>query len=197
MWKRVRPRRGYIALHNAREKVPVPIIADGAIAAKTVADGRLVPLLILNTSDRPELEELVRLHKDLPPGDVECQWGITGPKSRISLVLSFKRPVEAVAILDFDIADQGILVDQILEAKLLYIQTGREGDRLKTHLNAPKMIVEIPDTGVRELWEKTYHRHVAKRMRDKGLSRFQARRAAEEIIKMSREFSRQMRRTRQ
>ena len=174
MAKKLRPRRGTITIHNEREKRPVPNVADAAIAAERFADGRLVPLLILDTTDRPDLEELVRIHEHLSPGDVECQWGALDPKEHISLVLLFKRPIESVAILDFDIVKQGILVDQILAAKLLYIQAGQVGDRFYKNPHAPKILVEIPDTGIRDYWDKIFHRHMTKHMRRSGLSRPQA-----------------------
>lgn len=50
----------------------VPIVADGAIASQ-VADGRMTPLVIIDTTDRPDVEELVRLHNHLSPGDVAYQ----------------------------------------------------------------------------------------------------------------------------
>ena len=53
----------------------VQVVGDAAIAASPFVEGRLVPLVIVDTSGRPDLEELVRVHKHLPPGDVETQWG--------------------------------------------------------------------------------------------------------------------------
>lgn len=45
----------------------VPIVADAMIAGP-VAEGVGIPLVILDTSERPDLEELIRVHQHLPPG---------------------------------------------------------------------------------------------------------------------------------
>jgi len=63
----------------------------------------------------------------------------------------FQRPSELIVVIDFDIVKQGILVDQILTSKGLYIQAGRDGDRFKTKPDAKKIIIEIPDTGFLKL----------------------------------------------
>jgi hypothetical protein len=106
----------------------------------------------------------------------------------IALILSFKRPAELVAILEFEIVKQGCLVEQILIAKGLYLQAGREGDRLSANLDAPKVLVEIPEAGFRRYWDHTFHRQIMRHMRKRGLSRRQAKQAASQCIEMWREF---------
>lgn len=176
-------------LHNEREKQPVPIVGDAAIASAQIADGRLIPLVIIDTSERPELNELIRIHEHLPPGDVKIQWGIrAGTTGRVALILSFVRPIETVAILEFDIVKQGILVDQILVAQIFYLQSGLPGDRYVTNPMAPKIFVEVSDTGFRDNWDRLFHKHVAKEMRTKGLSRQHAKRAANQAIREMRNF---------
>ena len=180
-------RYGKIPLHNEQEGRPVPIVGDAAIAAAPFGDGRLVPLLIIDTTDRPNLAEFIRIQEHLPPGDVNIQWGVPpGSKDRVALVLSFKSPIEAVAILEFDIVTQGILVDQILTAKVLYLQSGRPGDRFKTTIDATRIFVEVPNTGFRKKWNKLFHKRLAKDMRTKGLGNQQAKQAAADAIELMR-----------
>ena len=71
-WK---PRKARIPARTEREARPVRIVWDAAIATTIIGDGRLIPLLIIDASERPDVSELVRIHKHLPPGDVICQWG--------------------------------------------------------------------------------------------------------------------------
>jgi hypothetical protein len=71
---KLKPRRGCITVHKEEEKRPVRIVADGAIAAGPIGDGRLIPLLILDTTERSDLEEFIRVHQFLSPGDVNFQW---------------------------------------------------------------------------------------------------------------------------
>ena len=49
-------------------RTPVPIVAEGAISSTTLGDGRLIPVLILDTSNRPDIDEFVRVHQHLPAG---------------------------------------------------------------------------------------------------------------------------------
>ena len=165
------------------------IVGDGAIATSHVGDGRLIPLIILDNKTRPDLAEFIRLHEHLPPGDVTAQWGqIEGRTEDVVLSLSFQRPSELTAVIEFNIAKQGILVEQILTSKALYIQAGQGGDRIKHNLNAPKIIVEIADMGFRAIWDDLFYRQVVKHMRESGLNRQQAKRAATQAIDMLRRF---------
>lgn len=182
-------RYGKIRLNSERERHPVPIVADAAIAAGVIGEGRLVPLLIIDTTDRPDLQELIRIHEHLPPGDVDVQWCILpGSTDSVALVLCFKRPIETIAILQFNIVSQGILVEQILTAKLLYLQSGRPGDRLKSTLGVPRIFVEVPDTKFRKEWEPMFHKKLAEKMRIEGLGRQQAKAAAGEAIEEMRKL---------
>ena len=44
------------------------------------------------------------------------------------------------------------------------------------------MLIEVPDTGIRSLWDKLFLNAVAKEMRDKGLGRCDAKEAARAVI---------------
>ena len=155
-----------------------------------MGEGRLVPLVIIDTSERPDIEELVRVHQYTPPGDVKCQWGrLKGSgEGKISLILQFVRPAELILVLEFDVVRQGGLVDQILISKGLYILPGRDGDRLSNKLDAPKVLIEVPDTGFSKTWEDILYRHLAGDLRKSGLSRQQSKQSAREIIREWREF---------
>jgi hypothetical protein len=178
-------RSGLIELSHDREKDALRIVADGAIAHPSVGEGRLIPLVILDTSSRPDLEEYIRVHQYVGAGDVKCQWGqLIGHDNTVVLVLSFSRPADLVVIVEFDLQkNHGVLVEQALGTKALYIQAGREGDRLKHDLNLPKVILEVPDTGFGEkFWDKIYCRYTTAKMRERGLNRADAKRAAKESI---------------
>ena len=63
-------------------------------------------------------------------------------------------------------------------------------DRFITKPSAPKIFVGVPDTGIREHWNKLFHKRLAKDMRAKGLGRQQAKRAAAQTIADMRAFGR-------
>lgn len=167
----------------------VRVVADPVIATAGRVNGKLVPLLILDTTERPDLVELVRVHQNFVEGDVQVQWGaLKGRLDHIALCLRFLRPTERVAIIEFEITKQGALVDQILTAGAVYLQPGKPGDKLRHDLNLPKVIVEVPDTGFRLHWEKIYLKSVVDNLRRLGLTRSEARKAASEVISRMREI---------
>jgi len=53
----------------------VPIVGDGAIATKSIGEGRIVPLIIFDEQARPDLAELVRIHQEFGLGDADARWG--------------------------------------------------------------------------------------------------------------------------
>lgn len=171
-------------LHHEKERDALRIVGDAAIARPDVGEGRLIPLVILDTANRPDLEEYIRIHEQVRSGDVNCQWGqLEGHKNTIALILSFVRPAELVAIIEFDLdRNHGVLVEQALAAKALYIQSGREGDRLKYTIDAPKVIAEVPDLGFLPHWDKIHFHHMMEKMRAHGLSRSEARRKARLVV---------------
>lgn len=169
-----------LQLNHEHERLVAPIVADGAIATAGVGDGRIIPVVILDTSARSDIDAAIEAQAYTPQGDVKVQWGrLPGRDGTLTLNLTFVRPAETFVIVEFDLAkNHGILVEQVLESRGLYIQAGRPGDRLKNDLSRPKVLAEIPDTGFRPLWEKIYLDHTAKMFRERGMSRPAAKRAA-------------------
>jgi hypothetical protein len=168
---------------------PVPIVADAAIATGIVGDGRLIPLIILDTSERRDLEELIRVHQYVHPGDVVSQWAtIEDGTGRVGLLLTFEKPMVITALIAFDMPKYGGLIDQIIRTKGLYVQAGKDGDRFIHDPERPKLIVEIPGAGFSRSWDDLFYKSVVKRMRESGLSRREARGAARSYILEWRRF---------
>jgi|SRR5580704_2713617 hypothetical protein len=175
-------RRATIELRGPHEAEPVTIVGDAAIATVGVGDGRLVPVLIVATSGRPDIEDFFRAYRYIPTGDHTAQWAhLDGHEGKISLVLKFVRPSELTIILEFDIVRQGGLVDQIIRARALYLQPGRPGDRLSTTLDQHRVIVEIGDLEFRN-WNELLSKHLIANFRASGLSRQRSKQAAKELI---------------
>jgi hypothetical protein len=105
----------------------------------------------------------------------------------VTLILTFQRPSQVVVLLEFDVAEQGILVDSILTAKALFLQPGKKGDRLSATLSSPRLLVEVPDLGFKEEWDRIWSTALAKRLRKDGLGRQTARRGASDAISLMRE----------
>ena len=185
-------RKGFVKLFNEREKEALRIVADGAIAHPGIGEGRLIPLIILDTASRADVEEYIRVHQYVTTGDVTCQWGqVIGHDHTVALILSFSRPATLVVIVEFDLQrNHGFIVEQVLLTKALYIQAGREGDRLKNDLDIPKVILEVPETEFgRTFWGAFHLNYTTKKMRERGLNRADAKRAAKKVIEEMRRLS--------
>ncbi len=134
----------------------VPVAGDAGIAGPT-AEGRMVPLVILDTSERPDIDEIIRVHSHISPGDVESSWAsIPGHPDDIALILDFIRPIAARVAISFSIEKQAILIDMALQAKALYLQAGRPGDRLIHDADRPKIIVELQEGEFNKEWEAIF-----------------------------------------
>lgn len=131
----------------------VPIVGDAAVANNEV-EGFLVPLLIIDASNRPEIDEIIRLHAHLPSGDFSYQWAeVKGKPDNVILVLDFERPIATHMALCFSIEKQAVLVEAALTARAIYLQTGKKGDRYIHDLNRPKLFIVMPDADFREKWD--------------------------------------------
>ncbi len=166
---------------------PIPIVGDAAIASRGTGDGRLIPLIIIDTSSRPDIDDFIDAHAELPPGDVKSQWGRPSwKKDRVLLLLLFQRPSKCLIIVEFNVAAQGILVEQTLAARALCLQAGRPGDRYVTTMDKPRIIVEIPEMGFDLVWDKMFRQSIKKDLRRRGLNRKEAAKAGQEAIRQMR-----------
>ncbi len=184
--------KGTILLNHKVESEPVPIIADGAIAAVGVADGRLIPVLIVDASSRPDVEDMIRAHKGMDPGDVESIWAMVSQRKpdHVRLVLSFARPVRCIVLLEFDIVHQGGLVDQIVQSECLFLQSGQEGSRLSSTLPEHRILVEVPSKVFRPEWDRILHEALVKDLRKRGFGKQEAARKAGEAVQVWRQLGR-------
>lgn len=180
-----------IPIKHSWEVQPARIVSDAAVATVGIGDGILIPLIIIDSNERQDIEELVRVHDHLPPGDVKVQWGVlkSAPDS-IALLLRFICPVEALLVLNFDIVKQGVIVDQILSSRALYLQPGREGDRLINTLNAKRILIQVPDVGFSKTWDKILFKGVVENFQRKGLPKRQAKEATKGLIEEWRKMGR-------
>jgi len=162
---KLRPHRyAELRLSSLEEAKAVPIAGNAAIATVGTGHGRLIPLVILDVTERPDLAEVIRVQTHFSEGDVVIQWGrMRDRPDHVALLLRFQRPTERTAIIEFDIAKQGILVEHTLMSRAIYIQGGKRGDRLIHNLNVPKMLVEVPEAGFRQYWDKIYRDDIIKR----------------------------------
>ncbi|TCB91604.1 hypothetical protein E0H26_25280 [Micromonospora zingiberis] len=168
----------------------LPIVADGALAGPQV-EGSLVPVLIVDTTRRPEIEELIRVHQFVPNGDITSQWGIVEKQpDMVGLMLDFHRPVRARAVLTFSIEDEAILVESALTAKAVYLQSGSAGDIFSQNLDNPRILIEVPAEDFRPKWDQVFLRRMTDVLRRKNaITEKEAGRHAQELIRQLKRFT--------
>jgi len=59
---------------NPEEGQVVSIVGDAVIASTGTGDGKQIPLVILDTVTRPDLDEVIISQALFPPGDVVINW---------------------------------------------------------------------------------------------------------------------------
>jgi hypothetical protein len=166
--------------------IVMPVVADGGLAIKGQVGGRLVPVVMVDMTGRPDVAELVRIHEHLGMGDCFSQWAQAG--NRLMLRLQFERPIELAIGLTFELPQQAGLVDQILSARAVYLQHGVEGDSMSTTMDNPRLVIELPPTGFEEEWERLFPSSLTRAFRAQGLKRAAAKEAARDMVERWRKF---------
>ena len=184
IWKQ----RGWRASQFKPEDV-VTIVSNAAIANEMVGDGRLLPLVILDTTKRPDLVDLFRVHEKTPPGDADSCWvSIAGFDQHLALALEFKKPFEIKFVINFDLTDDGMAVDLAMRGRAIYLQAGKPGDRFYRTVGAPGIIVELGADLPKRDWERIWQKAIGSRLRAEGVSRADAKRLAPEYMQKIREM---------
>jgi len=155
------------------------------VAVQGIAGGRMIPLVIIDTSRRPDIDEMVRLHEHLGPGDAATTWSKPSHwnDDRIRLIVQVTKPTKCTIILEFDLARWAGTVDQVVAAQGIYIQPGRDGDRLVTKPDNPRILVEVPSQWFRNVWVRIFRKAAVKKFRTEGMNRTQAKQAADRFAK--------------
>lgn len=161
----------------------VPIVANAAIAMGAVGDGRMLPLIILDTSKRPDLVDLFNAHDKLPPGDVNSTWASLYEFSdHLGLLLEFKKPFETRTFINFELIVDGLSVDLAMRGHAIHLQAGKPGDRFHRTMQAPRIIVEIGAEMSKTEWEAIWVRSIRNRLRKEGMGRAESKRLAPECM---------------
>ena len=161
------------------------ILSDAGHAYMRPEDGRLVPLVAIDTTDRADLETLFASYAPDTVGDVAIQWGRRegAPKGTVTLFIRFEKPVELLLVIDFEVVAQGFLVDGILRTGQLYLQGIRSTARTDAKTRTSKIRVVVPDTKFAPVWNELLIDELASRSRALGATERHARLIAEESIR--------------
>jgi hypothetical protein len=169
----------------------VQLIADGAISTPAFAEGKMVPVAILDTTQRPDLDLLFRSHAHVPPGDALTQWvGLNESFNSVGLVVKFIRPSELKFVVQFDLEKHALLIDQAIFSSCIFLQSGKPGDRLaNTYYSrvSKRIFVEIGAGGFESKWEEIWTKMLYKKFKLHGYGFLERRRLAKRYIAITRE----------
>lgn len=163
----------------------IPVIRDGAIFPKEKISNKIIPVLRLDCSRRPDIEEMIAYHVLHPDGgDVSTTWTlIKQPEPHVALSLDFIRPYQTTAMIPFQIREQLILVESILYSKKFCIEAGKPGDTSPMLADdRHRIIIHVPETGFSKNWIKLRDKELFKFYRSKGMNRYRAREAASDRV---------------
>jgi hypothetical protein len=178
-----------IEIQHEIEKKPVPIVSNAVAGKSNFADGRMIPVLIIDTSNRKDIEDMICAHKIEGRGDVESTWVKPSDVSKFRLWLTVTKPSRCLILLEFDLVSYGVLVEQIIQAQGLYLQPGRPGDRFSKTMDHDRILVEVPSRDFRDEWDRIWKKALFKDFRERGVPRGKAKEAADHLINQWRQFS--------
>lgn len=131
---------------------------EGIISNFDLAEGRMIPAVILNNKNGDKtVENLVKLHLDTPPGDVTVTWG--SPFNLLirnkywELYLQFSKPMQCEFTIRFDLEKEYRIIDSIIQSRGLYISYGIKGEKVSQMKNGA-ILIEVPNTGIDNDWDK-------------------------------------------
>lgn len=172
-----------VSIRTYDSRLAARVTATAAMSNADIGGNRLIPVIMVDTTGRPELDELIRLHKHMPDGDCKSQWAtLVGQDDKLVLNLEFSRPLNLNAILEFDLSVHSGAVDNILRAEFMYLQRGLFGDTLSSTIDHPRVLIGLPPTGFESTWERLFRTSLTRGLRAEGMTRHEARTAARNFI---------------
>lgn len=134
------------------------IVAEGLVSNFDLGEGRMIPAVILKNKENDKtVENLVKIHVDTPAGDVIVTWGSPlNPFIRNKfweLLLKFSKPVECEFTIRFALEKDYRIIDSIILSRGLYFSFGEKGEKI-SQLKNFSILIEVPNTGVDNDWEK-------------------------------------------
>ncbi len=148
------------------------ISEEGLISSDNVGEGRLIPVLVIDVLGDKDIEDLIKLHESITSGDVAMTWSQDFfNRDYFILKMEFIKPMELVFGIKFRIETEFPLIDGIIESKGYYLQTGTKGDKILKKIGDSKILIEVPDMGVKKIWNKILARTIEKKYRKKGFSK--------------------------
>lgn len=154
--------------HPNSNEIRTNIVASSVVATSGVANGRNIPVVVVEDKSNNKIEEIIATHEFVPDGHCNSQWGRgLANNKEIVLKLEFDNPIIRTVIIYFDIIKFGIVVDQILHSQCMYLMTGNKDTKLVDDFNKNRILIEIPVYEFKDEWKSIYKNRFVKYLRKK------------------------------
>ncbi|NNU78589.1 hypothetical protein [Clostridium estertheticum] len=174
------------AWHKAnfsKDTLLIDIVSSATLSNIDIADGKTIPLVILNTEAYDSIRKSINMHKGIITGHVDTIWGKSRNEKYFSLNIDIIDPSPISFTILFDLSKQAGLIDLIIYSQLLYIQPGIPGDRFKSTMNENRLLLEVPSTHFKEEWMKVFNKYNKKLFIKMGYSKTAANQATNDLNK--------------
>lgn len=165
------------------------IISHGKYSSSITGESRFIPYITIHKSAL-SVVELIDIHSETPPGDVETTWtrkmSIFKPKELI-LKLKFSAPQELTFGIKFEIDKHYELIDGILISQALYLDTGDYSHKFMIS-ESNKILIEVPRTSFSSKWDSIQLDYIKAFLKKNGIPKKEIEKTAKEFIKTNREI---------
>lgn len=146
------------------ERIPVEIIDISTVSSKGIADGKMMPVIFIDTLKRADIKETIENHKYVKFGDVTTSWFRDSKRdySNLYLLVELSGGGSCNFIIHFIIDKHGPGVDLIIKNGGCYIQSAEEGTKIKQNITAPRLLMEVIGHGFEEEWKRIYQIGITK-----------------------------------
>jgi hypothetical protein len=159
---------------------------EGLLSSHKIGEGRLIPVLVLDVEENQDIIDLIKMHDSITAGDATITW-VQDLHNRKDFILriKFTKPMQISFGIRLNISEDYTLIDGIIQSKGVFIQTGKKGDKVSKSLNENKILIEVPDTGIKSIWFQMLNKTLISNYKKMGFPRKEAKDIAQDhIIKM-------------
>ena len=175
---------GSIDISDPLQLQPLRVLWDTLVANHEITGGKMMPIIQVDTTNRLDVKDLVRVHAMYGTGEVTSHWASPhGRDDVIWLVLRF-RPSGTVAILEFDRHRHGGLLDLVVRFGGLRLIPAEPDAQYRGPdvFTAPGFNVEVPSDDFAPEWDRLWTETI---MKTNGVTRDQA----EEVKRVCRDLT--------
>jgi len=161
-------------------------VEEGLLSSHKIGEGRLIPVLVLDVEENQDIIDLIKMHDSITAGDATITW-VQDLYNRKDFILriKFTKPMQITFGVRFKISEDYTLIDGIIQSKGVFIQPGKKGDKVSRSMDKKKILIEIPDTGIKSLWNQMLNKTLISKYKKLGYPRKDAKGITQEhIVKM-------------